>query len=71
LSNYKGTAKPPKQAIDRLRGDDGNSNLLVKSPSTPTQSSSSSEESSSEEESEYEDEQMPVKDISEVSFDLS
>lgn len=73
MSKYKGTSQGPRQAIDRSTSLHGNGESLgtsSKSPSTPTESSSSEEESSSEE-SEYEDdEEMPVKDISEVSFNI-
>jgi hypothetical protein len=68
ISKYKGTSQGPKLVHAKLaslrRDDTGLS--TVKSPS---ESSSSAEESSSEEESEYEeDEELPVKDISQVSF---
>jgi hypothetical protein len=70
ITKYKGTSQGPRMALDKLvnlRSDDTAGS--VKSPSTPTETSSSEEEPSSEEESEYEeDEDMPVKDISEVSF---
>ena len=70
LSKYKGTSQGPKLVHGKsasLRRDDAGLST-VKSPSTPSESSSSAEESSSEEESEYEEDELPVKDISEVSF---
>ncbi|CZR59883.1 related to tpa inducible protein [Phialocephala subalpina] len=68
VSKYKGTSQASRAlAIKAGTLREGDQLASVKSPSTPTETSSSEDESgSSEEESEYEDDEMPVTDISTV-----
>ena len=67
VSKWKGTSQAPKPVVSKIAilREDG----AIKSP-TPIETSSS-EESSSGEESDYEDDEIPVQDISEVSSQLA